>query len=293
MEGCGACHYWARLARSLGHEARIISPKKAKGFLQGQKTDANDALAIAMAATQFGMKFSLIKEVEQQSLQTLETSRRFLGKELTALNNHIRAYLYEYGITMPRGKKGLKETVVFVLDEADIRLPASLKSTLRLLWDRYRITTDQLKSAEKAKASLVKQIEPCKRIMELEGVGEVCAAMLYASMGNGKEFKNGREASVYMGLTPRQHSSGGKTHRMGINKGGGNRELRTALYQGALSIISRLPDEPRTVKQAWLLERVKRAGVKRACIALANKTVRTAWALLATGKTYEPVLLGK
>lgn len=291
MEGCGACHYWARLARSAGHEARIISPKKVKAFLQGQKTDANDALAIAMAATQFGMKFSLIKEEEQQSLQTLETSRGFLRKELTALNNHMRAYLYEYGITMPRGEKGLKEAVVLVLDDTDTRLPTCLKSTLRLLWDRYQITRDQLKSAEKAKASLVNQIEPCKRIMELEGVGEVCSAMLYASIGNGKGFKNGREASVYMGLTPRQHSSGGKTHMMGINKGGGNRELRAALYQGALSIISRLPNEPRTVKQAWLLELVKRAGVKRACIALANKTVRTAWALLATGKSYEPVLL--
>ena len=130
-------------------------------------------------------------------------------------------------------------------------------------------------------------------MLALESVGEVCAAMLYANIGDGKEFKNGRAASACIGLTPKQHSSGGKTHMMGINKKGGNKELRTALFQGALSVISRLPSEPKTVKQAWLIELVHRVGVKRACIALANKTVRTAWALLATGESYRPILLSK
>ena len=142
-------------------------------------------------------------------------------------------------------------------------------------------------------AALVKQLEPCKRLMALEGIGEVCAAMLYASMGDGREFKNGRQASVYIGLTPKQYSSGGKIIMLGIDKRGGNKPLRAALYQEALSVISRLPSEPRTAKEAWLLKLVERVGVKRACIALANKTVRTAWALLATGKSYEPVLLSR
>jgi len=120
----------ARLAKAFGHEVRVINPKKVKAFLQGQKTDANDALAIAMAAT----RFSLIKDEEQQTLQTLETSRKFLDKELTALNNHIRAYVYEYGITINRGRKSLRETVILVLDDLDTRLPRCLKNTLRLLW---------------------------------------------------------------------------------------------------------------------------------------------------------------
>ena len=293
MEGCGSCHYWARLARKYGHDVRLISPKKVKGFLQGQKTDANDAVAIAIAATQVGMIFSPVKEEEQQALQTLETSRKFLDKELTALNNHVRAYLYEYGITMRKGRKSLREAMVNVLDDLDTRLPLCLKRTLKLLWERFHFTEAQLKEAEKAKAALVRQLEPCKRLLDLEGVGAVCAPMLYASIGDGRGFKNGRQASVYVGVTPKQHSSGGKTCMIGIDKNGGNKELRAALYLGALSVISRLPEEPRTVKQAWLLELVKRAGVKRACIALANKTVRTAWALLATGKSYEPVLLGR
>ncbi len=291
MEGCGACHYWARLAQKYGHDVRIISPRRVKAFLQGHKTDANDALAVAIAATQFGMVFSQIKAEEQQSLQTLETSRKFLDKELTALNNHLRAYLYEYGITMNRGQKSLRATIVIVLDDLDTRLPQCLKNTLKTLWERYQLTVVQLKETEKYRAALVKQLAPCKRLMELEGIGEVCAAMLYASIGDGREFKNGRQASVYIGLTPKQYSSGGKIIMLGIDKRGGNKPLRAALYQGALSVISRLPSEPRTAKEAWLLKLVERVGVKRACIALANKTVRTAWALLATGKSYEPVLL--
>ena len=226
-----------------------------------------------MAATQFGVRFSLVKSEEQQMLQTLETSRKFLDKELTALNNHIRAYLYEYGITMRKGRKSLRETVALVVDALDTRLPVCLKNTLKLLWERYQFTLAQLKETKAAKAALVKQVEPCKRLLALESVGEVCAAMLYANIGDGKEFKNGREASACIGLTPKQHSSGGKTHMMGIDKKGGNKELRAALYQGALSVISRLPDEAQTVKQAWLQELVKRVGVKRACIELLSKVV--------------------
>ena len=293
MEGSGSCHYWGRLAKSFGHEVRVINPKKVKAFLQGQKTDANDALAIAMAATQFGVRFSQVKNEEQQTLQTLETSRKFLGKELTALNNHIRAYLYEYGITMRRGRTSLRETMALVLDAVDSRLPQRLKPMLQLLWERYKYTLSQLKESNKAREALVKQVEPCKRLLALETVGTAGAVLLYANIGCGKDFKNGRSASACIGVTPVQHSSGGKTHMMGINKQGGNKELRAVLYQGALSVISRLPDEPQTVKQAWLIKLVKRVGVKRACIALANKTVRTAWAMLATGKSYQPVMLKK
>jgi len=192
---------------------------------------------------------------------------------------------------MNRGQKSLRATIVIVLDDLDTRLPQCLKNTLKTLWERYQLTVVQLKETEKYRAALVKQLAPCKRLMELEGIGEVCAAMLYASIGDGREFKNGRQASVYIGLTPKQYSSGGKIIMLGIDKRGGNKPLRAALYQGALSVISRLPSEPRTAKEAWLLKLVERVGVKRACIALANKTVRTAWALLATGKSYEPVLL--
>jgi len=283
MEGSGSSHYWARLAQQYGHDVRMISPKKVKAFLQGHKTDANDALAIAVASTQTGMRFSQIKKEDQQWLQTLETSRKYLERERTALSNHIRAYLYEYGIIMNRGYKSLRETMANVLDPQDSRLPACLKNTLRVLWERYQLTIEQFKETEKYKSELAKQLEPCRRLVKLEGVGAVCASMLYTSIGDGKEFKNGRQASAYIGLTPKQHSSGGKT------KQGGHKELRAALYQGALSYISRLPIDPRTQKEVWLMNLVKRVGVKRACVALANKTVRTAWALLNTGSNYQSI----
>ena len=169
--------------------------------------------------------------------------------------------------------------------------PNASSARCRYFGEQYQFTRTQLSEAEKAKAALVKQLEPCKRLMELESVGEVGASMLYASLGDGSQFKNGREASVYVGVTPKQHSSGGKTHMIGIDKNGGNKELRAVLYMGAMSVITGLSDEPKTVKEAWLLNLVRRVGVKRACIALANKTVRTAWALMATGKSYQQVLL--
>jgi transposase len=291
MEGCGSCHYWGRLAQSYGHEVRIIAPKRVKGFLSGQKTDANDALAIVAAATHIGVRYSSVKEVDQQALQTLETSRKLLDKERTAISNHLRAFLYEYGVAVNKGMKSLRETVLVVLDAEDGRLPESLKPTLSLLWERFKITEAQLKSVTKEKSQLVKQLEPCKRLMQLEGVGEICASMLYASLGDGSEFKNGRHASAFVGLTPRQHSSGGKVYMTGVDKIGGDKELRAALYQGSLSIISKLPESPRTTKEAWLIALVQRVGLKRACIALANKTVRTAWALLTTGRNYQPVLI--
>lgn len=291
LEGCGSCHYWGRLAQQYGHDVRIISPKKVKAFLQGQKTDANDALAIAIASIQLGMVFSQLKSEEQQTIQTLEKSRKFLDKSVTSLGNHIRAFMYEYGITSPQGKKGLRETVAVVMDEDDKRLPANLQAILTILWEHYKNTLEQLKASERVREVLIKQSEPCKRLLDLEGVGPVCAALLYASLGDGRNFKKGRDASVYIGLTPKQHSSGGKVYMRGINKSGGDKELRAALYQGAFSIIYKLPEQARTKKQAWLINLVARVGVKRASIALANKTVRTAWALLVSGEKYKVALI--
>jgi len=291
LEGCGSCHYWGRFAQQYEHDVRIISPKKVKAFLQGQKTDANDALAIAVASIQVGMIFSQLKSEEQQIIQTVEKTRKFLDKSVTALSNHIRAFMYEYGITSPQGKKGLRETVTLVVSDEDHRLPANLQGMLALLWERYKITLDHLTANEKIRESLVNSIEPCRRLLDLESVGPVGAARLYAALGNGKTFQKGRDASVYIGVTPKQHSSGGNVYMRGINKGGGDKELRAVLFQGAFSVIYKLPMQARTKKQAWLINLVARVGVKRAAIALANKTVRTAWALLVSGEKYKAELV--
>ena len=292
IEGCGSSHYWGRLAEQFNHDVRIISPKKVKGFLQGQKTDANDALAIANAAMQIGLKYSKPKSEEQQILQSLEASRVYLSRNITSLGNHIRAMLYEYGIVSAKGYPGLLKVVHETLDEQH-PLPANLLSTLHQLWAHYLGLKEEFSIQEKTKNTLVRQLEPCKSLMALEGVAEVCASMLYSSLGNGKQFKNGREASAFVGLTPKQHSSGGKVFMMGIDKRGGIKELRAALFQGALAVVTQLPEEPKTVKQVWLIQLLQRVGLKRTCIALANKTVRTAWAMLRHETTYKQQLLIK
>ncbi|MCC9651041.1 IS110 family transposase [Vibrio sp. MA64] len=290
LEGCSSSHYWGRYAEQFGHEVRIISPKKVKGYLEGHKTDKNDALAIANAAIQIGIKFSQPKSVEQQTLHSLETSRQFLTRSIVSLGNHIRAIIFEYGISYPKGEKGLRASVEFVLNrESDI--PQNLINVLSVLWEQYKHQKEELKALEKEKNALTRQIEPCNRLMKLEGVGETIAAMLYSTLGDGTQFKNGRQASAFVGLTPKQYSTGGKVVMLGIDKFGGVKDLRSLLYLGAMAYISRLPEIPVTEKDAWLIKALKRLGFKKTCIALANKTVRTAWAMLHYGTKYEPIML--
>ncbi len=160
-----------------------------------------------------------------------------------------------------------------------------------MLWNQYKELKAQLIAFEKEKNALTRQIEPCQRLMEIEGVGETTAAMLYTTLGDGKQFKNGRQASAFVGLTPKQHSSGGKVFMIGIDKCGGVKELRSLLYLGAMSYVGRLPEKPKTQKDAWLRSIIERIGFKKACIALANKVVRTAWAMLRYETEYKPVLL--
>lgn len=184
-----------------------------------------------------------------------------------------------------RGVKALTTVVQDTLNDAD-SIPECLRSTVNQLWLTYLHLKLELAQLIKTKNALIRQLQPCKKLMDLEGVAEVCAGLLYSSIGDGKQFKNGREASAFIGLTPKQHSSGGKVFMTGIVRAGGIKELRSALYQGALSYICQLPEEPNTAKQAWLIRLVQRAGIKRSCIALANKTVRTAWAMLRYENKY-------
>lgn len=286
FEACGSSHYWGRLAKSYGHWVRMLPPKAVRAFRQGHKTDETDAQAIAIAAQHDAIKSCNLMDVEQQTLQSFESSRRYIGKQCRALANHIRALAYEYGLTIAKGNGQLFNKIALILEDAENGFPHSLREVLHSLCAQLKIQQALLKKIEKEKAQLVKTIEPCQRLLKLESVGAVGSSMLYSCIGKGDMFKNGRGASTYIGITPKQHSSGGKTVMVGIDKKGGNKELRAVLFQGALSVISRLPKEPTTAKQRWLIQLVHRVGVKRACIALANKTVRTAWAMLSSGEEY-------
>lgn len=290
MEGCGSAHYWGRFAQECGHQVRMMSPKKVKAFVPGQKTDANDALGIAIASKQPSMTFSAPKTVEQQSLKLINTSRKHLDKLRTASNNHIRAIAYEFGQTIPRGQKGLRTRLAELLSADHPALPDSIKASLSIMWEHYQHTDQQLTVLNKQLDTLTKQSEPCQRLQALEGIGPKSSSLLVATLGDGSDFKNGREAAVRVGVTPKQHSSGGKTVLLGITKHG-DATLRATLYQGALSVISQLKPEATTTKHQWLLDLVRRVGIKRACIALVNKNIRTAWAMLRYNTEYQPVYL--
>ncbi len=164
VEGCYGCHYWGRFAEQYGHDVRIINPKKVKGYLEGHKTDANDALVVANAAMQIGLKFSKPKTLEQQGLHSLESSRQLLTRSMVAIGQHVRAIILEYGIANANGEIGLKKSVTSVLDGLS-EMPAPLVTTITMMWQQYLNLKSQLKLLEKTKTALTRQIEPCRRFM--------------------------------------------------------------------------------------------------------------------------------
>ncbi len=173
MEGCGSFHYWGRVAQDYGHEVRGMPPHKVKPYVSKQKTDANDCVGIAVAATQLGMTYCPVKSLSQQSLQSVNTSRKFLDKSMHGLGNHIRALAYEYGVPLGKGEKALKLGVAELLSPNQTSLPELVKSVLTVLWQHYQELVKQLNSINRLLKAQVKQSEPCQRLMALEGVGEI------------------------------------------------------------------------------------------------------------------------
>lgn len=292
MESCSGTHYWARYAREHGHTVKSISPRRVKAFLQGQKTDANDALAIAVAARQPHIKLSRIITLEEQCLQSIECMRDLLVKQKVSLGNQIRSLLLDLGFSIPKGDCQLERTVPYILEDAENDLSMPFRSTLSCLWLRFLRTIEEIAEVEKTQLSEVKKDKTCKRLQALEGVGPVGAIQLGIVLSNPEHFKNGREASACIGVTPVQHSSGGKENIGAISKLSGHKKLRSDLFKGAMAVVRTLEKRPcRTQKDVWLKNLIARRGKKVAAIALANKNVRTAYALIKHNKEYQPQLL--
>ena len=288
MEACSGAHHWGRKAQSLGHQVMIIPPKQVMPYRQGQKTDGNDALAIGIASRQPKLKTVGVKSLEQQSVQCDKRVQEHLSDQLTATGNMVRALVAEFGVVMPKGMAALRRELPLILEDAENGLPLAMRESLYLAWQQWLFLADALQRAEQLLKVRIDQLEPCQRLTALEGVGPKNAIGLYIRIGNGHHFKNGREAAACVAVTPKQSSSGGKTRMKGIGKYKGDQRLRSSLIIGARSVVNALQKRPaRNAREQWLKALIERRGPGRAAVALANKNVRTAWAMLHNNSTYQ------
>ena len=285
FEACATAHHWARAAQRHGYEVKIIPARAVTPYRQGHKTDENDALAVAEAASRPSVKEAPLKTIEQQGLQAIQRSRDMLVHSRTCLSNHIRGLLLEFGDGIPQGFAALHLQIPEILEDGDNELPDLYRPTLHLLYQRLCDLRDDLKRLNSEIETLVKQNPACERLTALEGVGPIGSVLLFATLGTGEAFVNGRQFSAYLGLTPKKYSSGGKVNLMGISRRVANKRLRAVLIQGARSYVHKMK-EPGSAKDRWLAALIERSGHGKAAVALANKNVRTAWAMLTQGTEY-------
>lgn len=286
MEACATAHYWAREFRAMGHEVRLISPQFVKPFVKSNKNDANDAEAIAEAVVRPNMRFVSIKETWQQDMQCLHRVRERLVKNRTALMNELRGLLGEYGVHIGKGRAAIRKE----LPERDSSqtghlLTPRVSMLARLLLDELREIEERLETLNREIEHDFENFEACKRIAKIPGIGPITSTALVAAIGDPRSFKNGRQMSAWLGLVPRQNSSGGKTVLQGISKRGDG-YLRKLLIHGARSAVryAALRD---TKRNQWILEKVRTRGTNKACVALANHNARIVWALLAKQEEYQ------
>lgn len=287
LEACGGAHHWGRLAERYGHRVVIIPPKYVKPYRQGHKTDKNDALAIGAAARRPKLKTVGVKSLEQQSVQSDKRVQEHLSDHLTATGNVLRSLVAEFGIVIPKGIPALQRELPKILEDGENGLPMGMRASLNVAWQQWQQQAADVKRCERILAQHMKTVEPCRRLEKLEGVGVKNAIGLYVALGRGDQFKNGREASACIGATPKQYSTGGEVHLMGIGKFNGNQRLRSSLIIGAWAAVRQLMKrEPRTEKERWLKQLIERRGPGRAVVALVNKNIRTAWAMLHDNTEY-------
>ena len=279
MEACGGANYWAREFELLGHSVKLIAPQFVVPFRQGNKNDYNDALAIAEAAQRPNMRFVKPKSVEQQDVQLLHRMRERLTKQSTALINQVRGMLAEYGIVITKSKSAFKAQLPDILvDEANM-LTIKGKAIFYQLYDEVIDIEKRLKSCDTQVLNETHNNVICQRLQTIPGVGPVTATAIYAAVGDGKDFSNGRHFSAWCGLVPKQHSSGGKDNLLGISKRG-NAYLRTLFIHGARAVLRHSGSKSDKLS-CWAIQLAERRGFNRACVAVANKLARMSWVIAA------------
>lgn len=285
MEACAGAHYWAREFKKFGHDVRLISPQFVKPYVKSNKNDAADAEAICEAVSRPNMRFVPVKQIEQQDIQCLHRVRERLVKSRTALVNEIRGLLGEYGIIIPQKIAHVRQKLPGIIEEPEMNLTSMTRALFSALLTELRSLDEKILDCDEKVGAIHKSHPVCKRLSKIPGVGPLTATAMIAAVSDPSAFKNGREMAAWIGLVPKQHSSGGKERLLGISKRG-DVYLRTLLIHGARASLAWVENKEDRRSQ-WAKKLIERRGRNRAAVALANKNARTIWAIMRNDKEFE------
>ena len=284
IEACGSAHHWARKLQAMGHTVRLMAPQFVKPYVKTNKNDLADAEAICKAVGRPNMRFVPIKNVEQQAVLSLHRVRQGFVKARTAQGNQIRGLLAEFGIIIPQGINNIGSRVPELIEDASNELPGSFRVLVQRLLDHLKELDRQVDELEAQIQAWHRNSDLSTKIAQVPGIGPISASALIASIGDAKNFDNGRQLAAWLGLVPKQHSTGGKSNLLSISKRG-DTYLRTLLIHGARSVMYHAAKKPESC--SWVSAVVNRRNKNVAAVALANKNARIVWALLAHDRRYE------
>lgn len=285
MEACGSAHYWARKLEGYGHTVKLMAPQFVKPYVKTNKNDMADAEAICEAVARPNMRFVAIKTVEQQAILSVHRARQGFVKARTAQGNQIRGLLAEFGIIIPQGIRSITKQIPEILEDGENGLPGAMRNLLERLTDNLKEMDRQVNELEAKIQLWHRENAASRKLAEIPGLGPITASAIVATVGDAREFKNGRQLAAWMGLVPKQHSSGGKQTLLGISKRG-DTYLRTLMIHGARAVIRFA--ENKAEPESWLRKLMARRNKNVAAVALANKNARIVWALLANDRMFRP-----
>ena len=285
MEACYSSHYWARCFQEMGHTVRLLPAQHVTPFVRGNKSDHNDTIAIAEASRRPNIHQVPIKSTAQQEIQSLHRMRDLCVQRRTSIMNQTRGLLSEYGVVSPKGHKAFLRLIALVTDPEHETISATLKVQIRLVAEEYQQLTDRIAGIQKELISIVAQQPQCQLLSSVPGIGVINATASYSAIGNGNQFTNAREFAVWLGLTPKQRSSGNSFTSGGITKRG-NRYLRKQLVHGARALLSRCRNKTDKLS-LWANVLVARRGYNKAVVAMAARLARICWVLLQKNEMYQ------